>query len=208
MGIVVQQVTFDDRVPEAARVGDMLTQMIGLPVTVSESDSEVRGKLFELHARLAFSRFPNDSIKLTAYWPGAVKEHLQLAGIAAFPFANAVQGMNEAPGTQAVYVTGYLGHEPTLLFATVLALVALGGRPCTSVPEAIRREYAVRISVTELDRRHRTFRRQQRLAWLLGVISFPILVPMWFLSLGWGLATLPWRIGKACRWYKSHGTDQ
>ena len=57
MGIVVQQVTFDDRVPEAARVGDMLTRMIGLPVTVSESDSEVRGTLFELRALgiLAFS---------------------------------------------------------------------------------------------------------------------------------------------------------
>ena len=207
MGIVVQQVTFDDRVPEAARVGDMLTRMIGLPVTVSESDSEVRGTLFEL-LRLAFSRFPNDFIELTAYRPGAVKEHLQQVGIAASPIANAVQGVNEPPGTQAVYVTGYLGQEPTLLFATVLALEALGGRPRTSLPEEIRREYGARISVTELDRRHRTLRRQQRLGWLLGVISLPILVPMWFLSLMWGLATLPWRIGKACRRYKSHGTDQ
>ena len=196
MGIVIQEVTFDAPAPTAARVVAKLTELVGLPLTISESTPEIRGSLFELHAQLAFARFPQVPVELTAYRAGAVQEHLQRTGMNALPFASVVQGSNEAVGTQTVYVRGYIGQEPTLLLAATLALEALGGRLREPLSDELRREYGAKVLPEELERRHRRVRRQGLLALTAGIVLLPFLVPFWLASIAWHLANLPWRLWK------------
>ena len=181
----------------AAAIAARVTELVGLPLIVRDSQPEIRGTLHDLHSHIAFEAHPKAEIELTAYCAGAVKEHLRQTGVDAMPMANFVQGANESAGKQTVYVRGYVGQEPTLFLATTLALEALGGRLGEPIPEEIRREYGRSISSDELRRRHREAQNQGILRLVAGVLLLPILVPVWVVTLGWHLMTIPHRIWKA-----------
>ncbi|MDB5356350.1 MAG: hypothetical protein JWN24_2803 [Phycisphaerales bacterium] len=207
MGIISEEVRFEGQAPEAARIADKVTEIIGLPMTLEESGPEMRCDCHFLHARLAFARFPDRRVELTAYHPGGVKEFLKRMGTDTLPIAHAVQGANEPPGTQTVYIRGYIGQEPTIIFATILALEALGGHLREPVSEEMRREYGSRITTMELDRRHRKLFRQGLVKLLLGVILLPILFPLGVASIVWHLVKTPWQIRKAMKLVRSR-TDR
>jgi hypothetical protein len=142
MGIVVTQVVFDGQAPELSSIAGKVAELSGLPLSVTDSGADVKAGLYDLHAYLAFACHPETPLRLHSYRAGAVKElYHQTFGEARRPIAKCVQGLNEAPGTQTVYLHGYVGQEPTLLFVTELALEALGGRPRTPMAEEVRRDY-------------------------------------------------------------------
>jgi hypothetical protein len=203
MGIITEEVRFEGQAPDAARIADKVKEIIGLPIILHESGPEMRCDFHSLHAQLAFARFPKQRVELTAYRPGAVQELQKRNGTDTLPFARAVQGAHERPGTQTVYMRGYIGQELTIIFATMLALEALGGHLREPVSEEMRREYGSRIATAELERRQRKVERQSLLTLLLGTILLPILLPLWAASIVWHLVKIPWRIRKAIKLVRS-----
>jgi hypothetical protein len=215
MGIVLQEVTFDGPAPTAAMIAARMTERVGLPVIVRESPAAAaaaaavdRGGLYDLAAWIAFEMYPKAEIELTAYRAGAVKEHLRRCGMDALPIANVVQGVNEAAGTQTVYVQGYVGQEPTLLLATTLALESLGGRLGEPMSDELRREFGRVVSGDELRRRHRKVGRQGLMALAGGVLLLPVLVPVWTVEMAWQVGMLLRRLRKARRRVKKHLSGQ
>jgi hypothetical protein len=126
----------------------------------------------------------------------------------ALPIANVVQGVNEAAGTQTVYVQGYVGQEPTLLLATTLALESLGGRLGEPMSDELRREFGRVVSGDELRRRHRKVGRQGLMALAGGVLLLPVLVPVWTVEMAWQVGMLLRRLRKARRRVKKHLSGQ
>jgi hypothetical protein len=198
MGVVVSEVSFDVKAPELSRIADKVTELSGLPLSVTESGADVKGNLHDLHAYLAFACYPEARLELDSYRPGAVKEfYQQTLGDTCLPMAKYVQGLNEAPGTQTVYLRGYVGQEPTLLFVTQIALESLGGRPRNPISEEVRREYGTPITVSQLDTRRRKVRKQAQAAALVGVLLLPVLIPLWLVGFVLFVVMLPWRMWKA-----------
>lgn len=205
MGIVGTEVGFDGQAPELSRIAEKVTELSGLPLTVEESGADIKGDLFDLHGYLAFACAPERQLELHSYRAGAVKDFCEEAFEGAdFPLANCVQGLHEPPGTQTVYVRGYVGQEPTLFFVTELALEALGGRPREPIPEDVRREYGAPITAAQLEERQRKVTRQGWLTLLVGVLLLPVLLPLWLLGFLWMLVSLPWRIWTAYQVYRRY----
>lgn len=193
LGIVVTTATFDRPTPCATRIAEAVAELTGQRVTVEDFGPDVRGPLSALNAFLAFTAFPHARVELTAYDGDAVLEHLRKTGLAGTPVARATMGANDAPGTQTVYVQTYLGAEPTLFFATALALEALGGRLAEPADEAMRREYGVRVSHAELNRRRRAASRRAGLALTGGCLAVSF-APLTWIALTFRLvAKLLWR---------------
>ncbi|MGE5550141.1 MAG: hypothetical protein ACM3ZC_06375 [Bacteroidota bacterium] len=197
MGIVVQGVVFDNRAPDLSVIVGKITDMTGLPLSVTESREDTVTNLYVVYGRLAFACFPDDSIDIYAYRPGALRASCDTALEEAYPgFHSFVEGMAEPEGTQTVHLRGYIGQEPTLFYATVFALEALGGRPEFPITEEQRREYGGAITVVELMKRRR---KAYRWTWLTTVLGVPLLlvfVPLWMIKT---LLTIPWRIRKVTR---------
>jgi len=205
VGVVVTEVVFDGQAPELARIAEKVTALCGLPVTVTGSDAEIKGDLYDLHAHLAFACAPETQLELCSYIPGAVQKfYRESFGDADFPFMKCMQGLNELPGSQSVHLRAYVGQEPTLFFVTELALEALGGRPREPIPDDVREEYGVPITAEQLQERHRKLDRQMRSAWLLGMVLLPVLIPLWLLGFLWFLVSMPWRIWKAYRFARKY----
>src|SRR5262245_32551971 len=113
MGVVVTEVVFEGPVPELSHIADKVTELSGLPLSITESGADVTGDLYDLHAHLAFDCAPETQMEVHAYRAGAVKEFYdQTFGGADLPMAKRVQGLNEPAGTLAVYLRGYIGQEP------------------------------------------------------------------------------------------------
>jgi hypothetical protein len=204
MGLVASEIAFDGRAPTAARVAEKVTELVGLPVLVNEDWPAGVDELYDLHAELAFARYPDIKVELYAYRPGAVAEFIARMDVNEVPFNRLMQGANEPPGTQVVYLRWFAGPDLTLFVATTIALEDLGGRAREPVTPEMRRNYAHPIAEAELDRRHRRARRKRFLALLATVALLPILVPFWLASAIWYLLTLPWRISRACKLYRQH----
>jgi len=202
MGLVVQQVNFDGRAPSLLQIVQKITQTGGLPLTVEESSPTIRGNLFDLHARLAFARFPKDKIEVTTYRTGAVSEQLKRDGVSDLPLAKVVQGAREPSGTQTVYMQGYMGQEPTLFFITAIALEALGGRPRFPITDAERREFGVTVALADLERRYKKTRRHNMLMVPIGIVMGLLWLPFGVL---WLLLKTPSTIRKARRIIRDHG---
>lgn len=186
------------------RIAAQVMEASGLPLTVCGSGAELRGRLYDMHAQLAFMQAPKTQVMLTSYRPGSVKELLQQQGMEGVPIAKVVQGAAEPPGTQTVYMKGYVGQEPALFWAVALALEVLGGRLREPISEEMRRKHGGRITPSELDRRHRQSRRKGMLSLVVGLLLLPVLIPVWALSIAWYLLTLPWWLRKAYRVAKRH----
>jgi hypothetical protein len=205
MGLVVAQVVFDGQAPELSRIAEKVTELSGLPLSVKDSGADLKADLYHLHAHLAFACEPKTQLELHSYRAGAVKEfYRRTCGDAPLPMAQYVQGLNEAPGTQTVYLRGYVGQEPTLLFVTQLALEALGGRPRHPLSEELRREYGTPITATQLAARRRKMEKQLLATALVGVVLLPVLIPLWLLGFALALVLMPWRIGKAYKLYRAY----
>lgn len=201
MGMVVREVTFDGCVPTAMHIAKQMEELAGLQIALEENGPEICGDLYDLSAHLAFARFPQDRIKIVAYRPSTTKKDLKKdieeTGMSEFPVASRIQGANESPGTQTVFLQGFMGQEPTVLIVANLALERLGGRLHSPIADELRKEYDRRITVGELELRHRKVRRQALLRFLVGVLTMPIWLPLQLLLFGWHMVTLPWRIRKA-----------
>jgi hypothetical protein len=178
MGKALVEATFPAPAPKAAAIAARVTDLVGLPLIVSESSSEFRGRLYDLHARVAFAAYPKEEVTLSAYRPSVDR-----AGMATGPLADVVQGSREVAGTQKVYIEGYVGQEPTLLFATLLALEALGGHLTESVSEEERRNYGRTISPEELGRRYHKTQRKGLVAVTGGVIVAACSIIWWSLGM-------------------------
>src|SRR3982750_2025834 len=109
MGLIVEEVTFQGKAPSIAAFTEKLTQMVALPVVVNESSPRVTTDMYDLSVHVAFASFPRHQVELIAYRLGAVEAHLQRCGMAGLPLASKVQGANQPPGTQTVYLQSYVG---------------------------------------------------------------------------------------------------
>src|SRR5262245_44568951 len=205
MGMVFGEATFDGRAPDLSCIADKITELSGLPVSVTESAAEVKGELYDMHASLAFSCAPAERLELHTYLPAAVREFCNEAfeGIE-FPTAKFVQGMSEPAGTQTVYLRGYIGQDPTLMIVSILALEALGGRPKHPILDEMRREYGKPITTSQLIERHRKLRKQGRWQAAIVLLLLPVLIPLWFVGCLALLVTTPWRIWKGYQLYRSY----
>jgi hypothetical protein len=105
------------------------------------------------------------------------------------------------PGTQAVYLRGFVGREPTLLAVVELALEALGGRPRHPIPEEYRQEFGRPITALQLKERQRNWVKKWEptllVILLLHAVMIPICLVIFLLTLPWGL----WKAYRVCRNY-------
>ena len=199
MGVTVEEVVFAYPAPSAGAISTRVAERTGLPVTVAEDSPDDRRDLYDLRADLAFAAHPKSPVQVTAYRPGAVRNHLRRTGMDRSPLARVVQGANEADGTQTVHVRGYVGQEPTLFVAVTLALESLGGRCSRPVSDDWQRDYAGPVSADELARRVRRVERQGKLTLAMFVLLLPVLIPMGVVSIAWHVFRMPWRLQKALR---------
>lgn len=206
MGIVFDEVVFQGRAPPLSAIVDKITELSGLPLTVTESGAGVKGELYELHGYLAFACAPEQQIEIHVYRDGAVQKLCkEMFGDVHLPIAQYVQGNNEPVGTQSVHLRGYLGQEPTLLIMTTLALEALGGSSRHPLGEEERRQFGTPISPAQLEERRRKVARQ---GWLLAVaclLLLPVMIPLSIVGL---VVMTPWRVWKGYRLYRSFTGDK
>jgi len=201
MGIVVNEVAFEGRAPQLSDIADKITELSGLPLSVTESGADVKGDLFDLHGYLAFACAAEQPLEIYAYRGRAVRDLCEeMFGNVRLPMTKCVQGINEPAGTQSVYLTGYLGQEPTLLVATTLALEALGGRPKYPIGDEARREYGTPITPAQLEERRRKVAKQMRSAVMVGLLLLPVIIPLWIVGL---VVMMPWSIWKAYKLYRA-----
>src|SRR2546426_313968 len=181
MGMVFGEAAFDRRAPGLSPIADKISELSGLPVSVTESGSDVKGDLYDLHASLAFACAPEDQLKLYTYRAGAVKEFRdQTFGDADLPMVKFTQGLNEPAETQVVYLRSFIGQEPTLMAVTTLALEALGGRPRHPISAEVRQDYGTPITASQLEKRRRKVRKQATLGTAIVLLLLPVLIPLWF----------------------------
>lgn len=176
MGIIHSEIKFKNRTPTAREIAAQVTRIVGLEVAVTEEPRVAESDLYDVHAKLSFVASPKSPIEITSYRPGVLKERMSLEGTNLSPFAEMVEGANETPGSQSLYLRGYIGQEVTLYFAIELACEALGGQLGEPLPDDIRREYGRPIPVAELRRRHRKVERQGALMFCLLVVLSPVII--------------------------------
>src|SRR3954470_11703465 len=153
MGLVTQGVAFEGTAPPLSRIVDKITEIGGLPLQVQESNSDIRGDLYDLHARIGFACLPAHDIKIYTYRDGAVKELLEHSGMSKLPIAKVMEGANERLGSQSVYLEGYRGQDLTIMDVTILALESLGGQPRVAPSPEVRKRYAKPLTERQLNLR-------------------------------------------------------
>jgi hypothetical protein len=176
MGLVVQNVVFENTAPSLSRIVERIVEIGGLPLEVQESNSEIRGDLFDLHARISFECLPGHGIKVYTYRAGAVKELLERAGLSKQPVAKVVEGVHERIGAQTVYLEGYRGQDLTIMDVATLALETLGGRPRNALPPKVRQKYAKPVSAAQLNLRKQSLRLRGALSMACAVLATPFVL--------------------------------
>ena len=200
MGIALQEVVFEGKAPRLEELSEKISDCLGLALIATELDDQIKGDLYDVRGKIRLADFPKEAITVYAYRAGGVHRHMERAGMAEMPMAGVVQGANEKPGTQTVYVETCSGMEPTLALAAVAALQALGGRIAGEERDPASYErWVTRTSVAELRRRLRRNRNRTIIALAGAILLSPILIPIWALWLVWTLLALPWRIFRAWR---------
>jgi hypothetical protein len=202
MGIAFAEVSFDGRAPEPSRIVAEVTEITGLPGNYNESSSEIRGDLYAYHGQAVFRDLPSSQIQLYAYLSGAVKRDAEIFyadandAVRRFPNAQYVEGIDESEERQSVHVRIYVGQEPTLYCATIVALERLGGRAKRPLSAGERDKYGRALTLTELKRRQRMVTAQLVGVLLIGCVVWPVTIPLWLLTLP---LAIPWCIWKAYR---------
>lgn len=203
MGMVFDEVTFDGRGPTVDELAAKITEICGLPVNV-QAPGPGDLDIYDQHAYLSFTATPEEQLEVISYRPGAAKKFYNdfMEGFEDLPTAKYAVGLNEPPGMQIVHLRSFVGHEPTLMMATVLALEALGGRPRSPITDDIRREYGTPITEVQLAERRKKLHDEFRRAAWIGMLMLPITIPLFMFSLLVRLVLLPWQIGMAVRGYR------
>lgn len=202
MGVVINEVAFQGRAPQLSDIADKITEVSGLPLSVTESGEDVKGDLYDLHGYLAFACAPEQQLEIHAYRGGAVRKLCEeMFGNVRLPIRKCVQGTNEPAGTQSVYLRGYIGQELTLLATTTLALEALGGRPKHPVGDEERREYETPITPAQLEERRRKVAKQMQPVAVVGLLLLPVMIPLWIVGI---IVMMPWCIWKGYKVYRSY----
>src|SRR5262249_30733362 len=149
----------------------------------------------------SFAAAPEEQLEVFSYRPGAAKKFYNdhLEGFDQLPIAKHATGLNEPEGTQVVYLRSYVGHEPTLMMATLIALEALGGRSHSPLTDEVRREFGTPITEKELALRRKKLQTQFKRATWLFVLMLPITIPLFLLQLLVMIAIMPWTLWKAWR---------
>ena len=197
MGIVFDQVRFDGRAPELSEIASKVTELCGLPLIVEQSDANEKGNLYDQHGHFAFACVSQEQVEIHSYRPGAVRAFYdEFTDCVELPSEKFVTGLNEPAGTQAIYLTGFVGLE-TLMTVTLLALESLGGRPRGPISDETRREYGGSITEADLLKRRRQLHRQVRSAGLILLLMLPVTLPIFVLGLFMHLVTMPWRLRRA-----------
>ena len=173
MGLVLQTVVFESTAPSLSRIVEKIVEIGGLPLDVQESTSEIRGDVYDLHARIGFACLPSHGTKIYTYRTGAAKEHLEQAGMSEKIVAEAVDGVPERTGTQTVYPQGYVGQDLTIMEVTILALESLGGRPRNAPSPKVRERYAKPVSARQLFLRKQSLRLRGVLSAVCAVLVMP-----------------------------------
>lgn len=201
MSIVREEITFDGRAPSLVRIAATMTELCGQPVTVTESDADIKGDLYDMHGHLALASAPQEQIKLWTYRPGTVRQFLQdNFGEVELPISQVVS-LNEAEGTQVLHLECAVSVSPALLNTTMLALEELGGRFRPPVRGELQ-EYREPLTSNELHEQQRLVHKQLRNTMLVGCLLMPCLLPLWFLGFLWTMLSLSLGIGKAGRMYR------
>lgn len=204
MGVVYFHATFDGRAPDPSRIVARAAELTGLPIRYEESSPEIKGELYDFDGHAEFCDMPFSRLRIFAYRSGAVKRHWeQFLGGQQPPDERArqfvernVMDLNGPEGTQAVHLRIYVGQEPTLMYAAVMALEGLGGRLERPLSDGKRRKYGGKITADELKKRNRKTRAGTLAALFLSCFLLPITLPLWLLSL---LVIIPWNIWRAYR---------
>lgn len=203
MTMVFGEVSFNDRAPTTETLRAKITEICGLPVSIhapAPGDLDI----YDQHAYLSFDVAPEEQLEVFSYRPGAAKKFYNdfMEGYEHLPTAKYSVGLNEAPGTQTVFLRSFVGLEPTLYLVALIALEDLGGKSRDPTTEEDRREYAVRIAPDQLrERREKLHAQFKRAAWLQ-LLMLPITVPMLLLSFFVMLALTPFRLWKAYQLYQ------
>jgi len=200
--MVFDEVTFDGRGPTVDALAAKISELSGLPVSVQAPGPGDLG-IYDQHAYLFFVAMPEEQLEVFSYRRGAAKKFYNdfMEGFENLPTAKYAVGLNEAPGTQVVYLRSFVGHEPTLMMATVLALEALGGRTRSPITDDIRREYGTPITEQQLAERRKKLHKELRRAAWIGMLMLPITIPLFIFGLLFRLVLLPWQIVTSVRAY-------
>ena len=186
MPLVLSQVVFDERAPELARIAEQVSEISGLPTSITDLSIVGNDDVSEFHGNLAFACEPHSGIELRAYRVGAMKkfyhETVGDPGLR-YPMARFVQGLNEPTGTQAVHLSGHTGQDFTLFTVTLLALEKLGGRLRHPISDEDRRIYSTPITVSQLEDRCRKARRKAQIRAAVTFLLLPVIIPLWVLFL-------------------------
>jgi hypothetical protein len=203
MSLVVGNVTFTGKAPGAAEIAAKVEAISGLPVVFTNQESDF-AYLYDFHGHLAFACAPEERLEISCYRPGEAKKYYNqmFDGYEDLPTAKYAQGLNEAAGTQVVYLRSYLGLEPTLLMATTIALESLGGRPYDPITEEVRREFGVPITEKQLEERRTKLRKQFERAAFWHTWLLPLHLLLLFLHLLVAFVMLPWKLWKVWGTYK------
>ncbi|MGB0561648.1 MAG: hypothetical protein ACPGVO_07560 [Spirulinaceae cyanobacterium] len=196
MGIAKTCVTFQNHVPDLFDICSKITDICSLPVSVLESGT---CELHELDAKIAFECAQGLPLEIYTYQPGAIKfyDHARAQDDLVYrTFAQNVEGADELPGTQTVYLQGYLGQEPTLMLTTQIALETLGGTSINAITDDDRQKYGRPISESELTERCEEIECQTKKTALILILMLPLLIPMWILGGIWFIIKLPFSILK------------
>jgi len=176
MGIVTQSVRFNGHAPPLERIIEEMNRIAGLPLHVEESSAEVKGKVFDLHAKIAFNCLRSHGIEVYTYLPGSVQRVIDGAGLSGPGLAKVVEGGREPPGTQTVVLRGYSGQELSIMYAAVLALESLGGTARTPVDPKIREEFGTARSSTQLKLKAARLRLFGFFSVVMAILFFPFIL--------------------------------
>jgi hypothetical protein len=176
MGLVSTDVKFEGKAPPLSRIVEKIKEIGGLPLVVEESNSEIRGDLYDLHERIGFACLANHDIKIYSYRDGAVKKFLEQSGMSKMPVANVVEGAREPTGTQTVYLEGYMGQDLSIMDVTILALESLGGHPRIAPTREVREKYAKPLAEQQLNQRKRSLRLRGIASAIVAVLALPFVL--------------------------------
>src|SRR5262245_40072835 len=198
MGMVFGEVTFEGRGPTVDELAARITETCGLPVTIHPPHAEDLD-IYDQHGYVSFAAAPEEQLEVFSYKPGAAKKYYNdfMEDFEYTPTAKFAVGLNEPPGSQVVYLRSYIGHEPTLLMVTLIALEALGGKPREPLTFENRQGYSKKVTEEELAKRRKILHRQfKRTAWIT-MLLLPITIPLFLLQMFLMFTLLPWRLWKA-----------
>ena len=195
MGIVRQEAVFNGVLPSLERIANAISDICGLPVAIEDFPKPEQHELYEMHAFLSFVCDPENQVTVYSYSPGAVRRFHDTILEGTIPnFEKSVQGMNESPGEQSVYLSHEIGYEPSIFILTSLALEKLGGQLRNELSEEIRKKYNRQITPEMVNNRRKKKGKSNLAFGIVYILFFPLILVFGIIS---AIVSLPSAIMKA-----------